>query len=417
MSPSSVPTKSPKLKAVLDCRHVPIELFGSGQSRFVRKLVYLYIATYADPDGTEAFPGREKIARDCGLTVRGLDNVLRWLAHHRLIRVESKASRLGTNRYTVLFSEEDQATCRASLESDDEQQRLRDKAEQTSLARSCAAKSRWAKRRKCVEGDQERCILAEQSETENTAFSQDAESFASDVEGDPEHAACVPGTECIQPGTQRSSDRPIHRPWFNRPELESKAKPSTTAPPSSRPESDQADIAVADVVVTQQDSVKIAGDPVPVAFDPKRFIAEVSKLLSRYEMSTSTNQAHRDQAFALAQKYNTEVFLAALENWLDAERYNYRSRTWVLEAFINSGVAQIYLDQCKDALDLGVKPSSENIEILHELRESGHTFTPTQAPGLVDLAKEHGSYSVDRAIRRAGDIETLLQSPEIYLRT
>jgi hypothetical protein len=74
-----VTKEPPKLKAVLDGRHLPIELFGCGRASYTRKLVYNYIATWADPDGTGAYPSLETIARDCGLTVRGLRNAISWL--------------------------------------------------------------------------------------------------------------------------------------------------------------------------------------------------------------------------------------------------------------------------------------------------------------------------------------------------
>jgi hypothetical protein len=82
------------LRAVIDSRSLPIVLFGSSSSRHLRKLVYNYIATWTNPDGTGAYPGRKKIAHDCGLTVRGLANILKWLKDHHLLRIADERSKL-----------------------------------------------------------------------------------------------------------------------------------------------------------------------------------------------------------------------------------------------------------------------------------------------------------------------------------
>ena len=292
----------PKLKAVLDGRRLPIELFGSGHAKYIRKLVYNYIATWADPDGTEAYPGLETIARDCGLTVRGLRSVISWLEEHGLIRVDYKASKYRTNCYTVLFSEGDQARCRTALERDEEEQRLLKKAEKTRDARRAAAKSRWAKE-KVKSTNREHSIPDEQPQTGNAAFLQNEERFASDEE----RAAWQPGTECMQPGTQGSYNRPFDRTEVNRP-----SSPSTTpskqnqdahlADSSSEPstipskqnqdlhQSDpSADDAVADVSLP---SLNSAADGAKPAFDRDQFLLRVNRLLRERKF------VHRDQRVA-----------------------------------------------------------------------------------------------------------------------
>src|SRR5437899_678284 len=125
---------SKPIKAVLDARHVPFDLFGQGRSAHIRKLVYMYLATWADPDGTDAFPGLKIIAKDCGLTVRGLSNVLEWLAQHSLLAVEYKASYRGTNRYAVLLTAEALKIAREKIENDETQAAIRGKAENTRQA-------------------------------------------------------------------------------------------------------------------------------------------------------------------------------------------------------------------------------------------------------------------------------------------
>ncbi len=182
-------TKEPKLRAVFDGRCLPIELFGSGPNApHKRKLIWNYIATYANPDGTSAFPGRNTIAAHNGVTPSTVTKITKWLEQHHLLKVEYKASRHNTNCYSVLFSEEAQDACRAQLA--ETQGELRDKAEQNHRARSTAAKSRWAKQNAdreysipCVElAHSEYSIPRAADSTGNTAFPIDGESFASDRE-------------------------------------------------------------------------------------------------------------------------------------------------------------------------------------------------------------------------------------------
>jgi Helix-turn-helix domain len=140
------PNRPSKLKAVFECRSVPIDLFGSGPSRNQRKFVYFYLAAFANPDGTGAFPSRRTIARDTGLSIRGLANILKWLKEHRLIESSPERSNYNTCVYSVLFSEEDQARCRAILASEEKEHDLRGKASKTKLARKSAALARWRNR-------------------------------------------------------------------------------------------------------------------------------------------------------------------------------------------------------------------------------------------------------------------------------
>jgi hypothetical protein len=144
--PRNQPNKPSKLKAVFESRSVPIDLFGSGSSRYRRKFVYLYLASYANPDGTGAFPSRRTIARDTGFSIRGLANILKWLKEHRLIESSPERSSYNTCVYTVLFSQEDQAKCRAILASEEKERNLRGKTAETKLARKTAALARWGNR-------------------------------------------------------------------------------------------------------------------------------------------------------------------------------------------------------------------------------------------------------------------------------
>lgn len=93
---------------------IPPERFGKEKARILRKGVLLAIAASADPDGTNAYPSRETIARRCLVTARAVDKSLKWLVEHGLLRVEFKAGRAGklgrTNRYTILFPDGNEAS-------------------------------------------------------------------------------------------------------------------------------------------------------------------------------------------------------------------------------------------------------------------------------------------------------------------
>jgi len=216
------PEKIPTIKAVFAVRKVPIELFGIGNSAALRKAVLLAIASWADPDGTNACPGLKTLANVFGISVRGLSKVIRWLKDHQLLTVASKAGRpekniVGTNNYTLTISEEDQAECRTKLLQDPEHQRLAAKRERTRDSRSQAAKARWASRKtnaqKCSPGQHvEHSDPGEDADPLNVVFHDDVEQCASDIEHpahDLERDASGHGT---LGSNNRLLDRQIDRP-------------------------------------------------------------------------------------------------------------------------------------------------------------------------------------------------------------
>lgn len=132
-----------KIRAALNARDLPMELFGVGQAARTRKLVYTTLSLWADPDGTNAYPSMKTLGAQCGMTERGLRNPIAWLKAHHLLKVDEYASPRHTHVYTVLVSEEAQAACRAQLERDAEQLELKAKREATREKRIMAAKNRW----------------------------------------------------------------------------------------------------------------------------------------------------------------------------------------------------------------------------------------------------------------------------------
>jgi len=214
-----------KIKAGLDARDTPIELFGTGAAARTRKLVFLTIALWANPDGTQAFPSMNTISTACGLTVRGVRDVIGWLAGHHLLDVVRYGSERHTNLYVVRLSDEARSDCRAELERDQEQISLQAKAEQTRLARSEAAKARWAAKTSSANGERSVPSNPEHS-VPSELGTQRSELTRNPLHDNPEPVASEPGTRCIQPGTQRSYNRPytvlMNRP--NEPSIQPSSK-------------------------------------------------------------------------------------------------------------------------------------------------------------------------------------------------
>lgn len=146
-TPPGNSSKPPKLKASIDSRSLPIELFGSGRSRHQRKLVFNYLATWANPDGSSSYPSLTRIAGDNGLTRHGVIGIIEWLREHRLVSVSDERSPNNTNNYTVLFSEADQERCREAINRDANEQMLSGKREKAHQGRvrggKKASDQRW----------------------------------------------------------------------------------------------------------------------------------------------------------------------------------------------------------------------------------------------------------------------------------
>jgi hypothetical protein len=142
------------LKATIDSRGLSIELFGSGRSRHQRKLVYNYVASFANPDGTSACPSLTRIARENGLTRRGLIRIIQWLIKHHLLIVADERSKFGTNNYTVLFSAEDQEKCRRELQRDADEKKLSGKSARAHEGRVRGGKKAAAQRKAASDSQQ-----------------------------------------------------------------------------------------------------------------------------------------------------------------------------------------------------------------------------------------------------------------------
>lgn len=89
------------LRAAIDARNLDCKLFGKGQAARTRKLVFLTIATYANSDGTRAYPSEETLAKECGIKPRQIRNVITWLENEGWIEVGYKKGPRGTNVFTV----------------------------------------------------------------------------------------------------------------------------------------------------------------------------------------------------------------------------------------------------------------------------------------------------------------------------
>jgi len=89
------------LRAAIDARNLDCKIFGEGPGAITRKLVFLTIATYANPDGTGAYPSEGTLAKECGIKSRQIRNVITWLENEKLLRVGYKEGPKGTNSFTV----------------------------------------------------------------------------------------------------------------------------------------------------------------------------------------------------------------------------------------------------------------------------------------------------------------------------
>jgi hypothetical protein len=289
------------------------------------------------------------------------------------------------------------------------------KAEKTRDARSAAAKSWWAKQ-KVMSTNREHSIPDEQPQTGNTAFLQNEERFASGEE----RVVCPPGTDCMQPGTQGSYNRPSDRPEVNR-----QSSPSTTpskqnqdahladssyegsTTPSKQNQdlhqSDRsADDAVADVPLA---SLNSAADGAKPALDRDQFLLRVNRLLRERKVSTRTNQAHQQKASALAAQHGTEVFIAAFDRWIRDEQQQDASSfdqcSWVLQRFLQSGATTDYITRAKQGSGgLTQRDPAEFARFLDLVtNHSELMFSRKDQPVIRDIVDEYGADAVFGAWR------------------
>ncbi len=147
------------LSDVMD--RIPNERFGTGDAKRLRKSVLVAIAMSADPDGSNSYPGEKTIAHRCLVTEKAVRNVIRWWEAQGFLRVECKASPRGTNRYTI------------DLDGLLDPERK-------------------------VPGDPERSV---------------PHGTRNETPSDPERNEVAPGTKQGRPGTLRSANRPLDRPY------------------------------------------------------------------------------------------------------------------------------------------------------------------------------------------------------------
>jgi hypothetical protein len=95
-------TKSDKpIRAVLDAiQKMPREAFGTGKGRQGRKLVYVTIASYANPDGSSSWPALTTIAECALLEEKQVRRGVTWLREHGLLTTQRVGRK---NNYNVLF--------------------------------------------------------------------------------------------------------------------------------------------------------------------------------------------------------------------------------------------------------------------------------------------------------------------------
>lgn len=83
-------------------RGIPIEEFGTDRRGPVRrKLVLLLLSTYANPDGTGAWPSQERLSQEAGCSERALRSILGWLQENHHLTIRYKAHRVGKSAVKV----------------------------------------------------------------------------------------------------------------------------------------------------------------------------------------------------------------------------------------------------------------------------------------------------------------------------
>jgi Helix-turn-helix domain len=96
--------KKETIRAAIDARNLPMKLFGGNNAGArTRKLVFLTIASYANPNGTNAFPSTKTLSTKCGIGERQIERITGWLKDNKLLQIGYKQGKRGTNLYRVLF--------------------------------------------------------------------------------------------------------------------------------------------------------------------------------------------------------------------------------------------------------------------------------------------------------------------------
>ena len=72
----------------------------TGQVR-LRKAVLMTIASYADPDGTNAWPSMKTLSSECLACERSIRSAIAWLRDNSLLKVEPKGTGSRLNMYTI----------------------------------------------------------------------------------------------------------------------------------------------------------------------------------------------------------------------------------------------------------------------------------------------------------------------------
>jgi predicted transcriptional regulator len=99
----------------MDTRNLSIKTFGGKTSAArIRKFVFMTLASYANPDGSNAYPSITTIAVNCGLSDRQMQRIITWLEKHGLLHVEYKKGPKGQNRYRLLFPADPDSTVSTS---------------------------------------------------------------------------------------------------------------------------------------------------------------------------------------------------------------------------------------------------------------------------------------------------------------
>lgn len=383
-TPANNPAKvsQPKLKASIDSRSLPIELFGSGRSRHQRKLVYNYLATWANPDGTSAYPSLNRIAKENGFTRRGVIFIIQWLSEHCLLKIAKERSSRNTNDYTVLFSEEDQERCRPAIKKDAKEQKLsgrRDKAHRGRvLGGKRAAEKRWGN----GSDSQQSPPNLVSGDSQQSPTPSDCNNHQS---GDSRAKMVI--NELPNGDSQRLHDRPS-LPSLDRP------SPSTTSKTVG-----------ADGACSSDQNETLGQENTENELVREAFLQQQAKLLHEAHLSR-TILDHTNQSWATAQKTGIEIYLCALRLWLrhdSAEdliisrtqneltgKWTTKKRTWPLKTFLDSTSLPAYVSKARPFHELGATGDLLDFLTKTDPQELPEQFTQDHLDKVRLAIAEHG---------------------------
>ena len=365
------------IRALLDVMdRIPEKKFGRGPSRRLRKLVLLGLAASADPDGSNAFPSLNTLARRSLATERSVRRAIEWWAARGIISVEYKAGRNGTNLYTIHFERALQ-----------ERKRTR-KTHGLDVDTGFPGQGR----------------PGPDLDTGGPGDADNAIGGGGHFEDVPGHSEPLGGH---QVSANRPSDRAFRPSEFNRPQ------PSIT---SNNEHASSLSIEVAPANGNQINASSLTPTPpaqvVIAADDRTAFLTEQARLFRENGVSTRSTPRHLEDSWQTAQREGVANYLTGLQLWLEeaAEdelvistespitgRRMTQEHSWPLKAFLDGQSALACIDQARGLIERWGISGPVAVFLHGNCMERQLRLTPEQAARLAavlrtDAGEAQGAY-------------------------